>query len=362
MPYEFHEIANIMPLMNDEEIETLAQDIKENGLHESIILFEGKILDGRNRYKACERAGVKPHFEHYAGSSAVSFVISLNVKRRHLTASQKAAIAVEAEPFFAAEAKKRQLATQNNKAGKAVKEILPEQEKSQARDQAALAVGGVSGRYVSEAKAIKAESPEKFEQLKTGELSIQDVKEEKKQQAKEQRIQELKNIHRDLPQGIYSVFYADPPWTYSNSGFEMSASQQYPTMDTESICKMDIPKTGENAVLFLWVTNPLLLDGIKVVQAWGFEYKTNIVWIKKRHTAGFYVFGQHELLLIAVKGSMLPDGKKIKSVVEGENKKHSQKPEIFYDIIEKMYPEKKYIELFARNTRKGWSSWGNECD
>lgn len=161
-----------------------------------------------------------------------------------------------------------------------------------------------------------------------------------------------------LPEGKFNVIYADPPWEYSNSGFEMSAEKQYPTMPTEDICKMEIPSTP-NSVLFLWATNPLLEDAFKVINSWGFEYKTNIVWVKKRHTAGFYVFGQHELLLIAVKGSMLPE-KLHKSIIEGENKKHSKKPDKVYGIIESMYPKGKYLELFARNKKTGWTSWGNE--
>lgn len=166
-----------------------------------------------------------------------------------------------------------------------------------------------------------------------------------------------------LPDGVFNVIYADPPWQYSNAGFSMSAEKQYPVMPTDEICNMSLPEISKNAILFLWTTNPLLQDALKVVQSWGFEYKTNIVWIKKRHTAGFYVFGQHELLLICVRGSMLPDEKgKIKSIVEGENDVHSRKPEIFYSIIEKMYPSGKYIELFARNKRSKWISWGNQCD
>ena len=76
--------------------------------------------------------------------------------------------------------------------------------------------------------------------------------------------------------------------------------------------------------------------------------------------SGFYIFGQHELLLIAVKGSMLPIGEKPKSIITGENKIHSKKPECVYEIIKNMFPEMKYIELFARNKRDGWESWGNE--
>lgn len=163
------------------------------------------------------------------------------------------------------------------------------------------------------------------------------------------------------PTGTFDVIYADPPWQYSNSGFEMSAENQYPTMDTDSICALSfLPKTNDNAILFLWATNPLLPDALKVLSAWGFEYKTCIAWVKENHTAGFYVFGQHELLLICTKGSMLPLGDKPKSVVYGPNNKHSKKPEIFYEIIETMYPNMKYAELFARNERQGWVSVGNE--
>ena len=111
----------------------------------------------------------------------------------------------------------------------------------------------------------------------------------------------------------------------------------------------------------MWVTNPLLEDALRVVKAWGFEYKTNMVWIKNRAGQGFYVKGQHELLFICVKGSFRPDDSiYIKSVLESEREKHSKKPEKFYEIIETLYPKSKYLELFARDKRKNWTSWGNE--
>lgn len=163
-----------------------------------------------------------------------------------------------------------------------------------------------------------------------------------------------------IPEGVFNVVYADPPLEYTNTGFQMSAENQYPTMSTIRICEMKLPEISNDAALFLWVTNPLLNDGLNVCESWGFEYKTNMVWVKDRHTAGFYVFGQHELLLICIRGSMLPIGEKVKSIIYGDNKKHSKKPEIVYEIIEKMYPNQKYVELFARNKRKGWDSYGNE--
>jgi N6-adenosine-specific RNA methylase IME4 len=128
---------------------------------------------------------------------------------------------------------------------------------------------------------------------------------------------------------------------------------------------MEIPN-AKNAVLFMWTTNPLLEDAFTLIKAWGFEYKTNFVWIKEKSTygkLGFYVYGQHELLLIAVKGSMLPQipqGELPISIIHGENKIHSKKPEIVYSIIEKMYPKTSRLELFARQKREGWTSFGNQ--
>lgn len=168
-----------------------------------------------------------------------------------------------------------------------------------------------------------------------------------------------------LPKGKYDIIYADPPWEYKNTGFETSAAKQYSTMPTSDICRLEIP-SAENAVLFLWVTNPLLPDGLRVMEAWGFEYKTNFCWKKSSHIAGFYVFGQHELLFLGIKGSMPLEGEKFGSYLEFPSRKHSQKPNEVYDIIEKMYPREGievYFELFARQQyNKKWKVWGNEVN
>lgn len=161
-----------------------------------------------------------------------------------------------------------------------------------------------------------------------------------------------------LPEGIYNVLLADPPWRYDNSGITGAAYNHYPTMDTSEICSLKIP-SDINSVLFLWVTNPFLKEGLQVCESWGFTYKTNICWFKEKAGQGFYVKGQHELLFICTKGSFVPDNSLyIRSVVEAKREDHSKKPDIFYDIIEEMYPNGKYLELFGRQKRKGWTSWG----
>lgn len=171
MHYQDHPIAAIFPLMPAAELQEMADDIKAHGLRTDIALYEGKILDGRNRYRACMLAGLQPTTYAYAGDDPVGEVLSLNLHRRHLTASQKAAIAAEALPHFEAESKKRQGARTDITAN------LPESSQGESREQAAKQVG-VSPRYVSDAKRIKEASPETFEKLKNGEVSMSEAKAE----------------------------------------------------------------------------------------------------------------------------------------------------------------------------------------
>ena len=129
---EFHEIANIFPMMQSDEYENLVADIKQNGLIEPIILYENKILDGRNRWKACIEAGVEPRFENYSGDSPISYVISKNANRRHLSKSQLAMIATEVLPMLEEEAEKRKIA--NLKQNKADVELVPHRSIGHSRD------------------------------------------------------------------------------------------------------------------------------------------------------------------------------------------------------------------------------------
>jgi len=167
-----------------------------------------------------------------------------------------------------------------------------------------------------------------------------------------------------LPVGKYRIIYADPPWQYENSGFTESAEGQYPTMPVDEICALPIGAMATpESVLFLWATNPLLQEAIQVMKAWGFEYKTNIAWIKDiGRGKGWYLKSKHELLLIGVRDNTPHPAERPDSAQEADRGSvHSKKPEHFYDLIESMYPDGNKIELFARNTtRQGWETWGNE--
>ncbi len=174
----FHEIANIFPLLQGEEFEKFSQSIVSNGLIEAIWLHpDGRIIDGRNRYRACQKVGVEPRYRTWDGKGSLAdFVTSLNMDRRHLTSGQKAAVAVEIEPFYAAEAKERQRQNAlNNQPQSLNPEKIPDSEKGESRDHAAAATG-TNPRYVSDMKRIQQDDPAVFEQVKAGDISISEAK------------------------------------------------------------------------------------------------------------------------------------------------------------------------------------------
>ncbi len=170
----------------------------------------------------------------------------------------------------------------------------------------------------------------------------------------------------DVPavSGKYRVIYADPPWKYNDrlvDGYG-PAEFHYPTMSIEELCLLPVKELAEdNAVLFLWVTSPLLEDAFRVIHAWGFDYKTSFVWDKVKHNMGHYNSVRHEFLLVCVRGSCTPDNMRLYDSVQSiERTEHSTKPEEFRNIIDDIYQVGNKIELFARRTVDGWETWGNE--
>jgi N6-adenosine-specific RNA methylase IME4 len=171
--------------------------------------------------------------------------------------------------------------------------------------------------------------------------------------------------------GKYRVFLADPPWRYHglNQADEYGhAERHYECLDDNQLCafkpdgiRLIKDLAEKNAVLFLWVTAPMLERAFPIIEAWGFTYKTLFVWDKVRHNVGYYNSVRAELLLICTRGACRPDVPRlIDSVQSIERSEHSEKPEEFRKIIEGMYDHGRKLELFARAPRPGWDAVGNE--
>jgi N6-adenosine-specific RNA methylase IME4 len=171
----------------------------------------------------------------------------------------------------------------------------------------------------------------------------------------------------------YSVIYADPPWsfkTYSDKGKDRSPENHYSTMNFKDICSLPVNNiANDNSVLLMWVIDPLLDKAFKVIDAWGFKYKTvGFTWAKTNRKKlgfftglGYWTRGNPEMCLLATKGKPKRISKSVPQLVVEQRREHSRKPDIMYNHIENLL-DGPYIELFARTKRKGWDCWGNQTD
>ena len=173
-----------------------------------------------------------------------------------------------------------------------------------------------------------------------------------------------------LPEGKYQVIYADPPWNYTSGDQHTDTSQEtvlsdhYQSMTIDELCGVPVDDLAyDDCVLFLWATSPLLEEVYDIIRAWGFDYKTSMVWDKVRHNVGNYVSVRHELLLICARGTPPKVSKLVDSVYTEERTEHSRKPDYFRSLIDELYPEGKRIELFARGELPThWDAWGDQAE
>jgi len=170
-----------------------------------------------------------------------------------------------------------------------------------------------------------------------------------------------------FPRKKYQIIYADPPWSYNKKIGQGIADDQYPTMALKDIKELPISNlAGNNCVLFLWATFPMLKEALEVIESWGFEYKTVAFnWVKLNPNGtpffgiGHYTKSNAEICLLATRGKLSVVSNKISQIVMSVNSKHSSKPLQIYSKIEKLYGLLDRIELFARVKHQGWDTWGN---
>ncbi len=175
-----------------------------------------------------------------------------------------------------------------------------------------------------------------------------------------------------LPQSKYSIVYADPPWDYKGQKQHNGAGgvdtggavSHYSTVKLADLMALPVPSICEtDCLLFMWVTSPHMNQGIKLLEAWGFEWATiAFVWEKQKTNPGFYTLSQCEVCVVGKKGKIpRPRGsRKERQFLSERRTEHSAKPDEVRRRISRMFPEQNKIELFARQPSAGWDVWGNE--
>lgn len=392
----FHPLANIFPLIEGDRFDELVASVKANGLRNPIVLHDGQVLDGRNRYRACQVAGVDTRFEMFAGGDALAFVMDENLNRRHLNESQRAMVAARLANL-----------PQGRPANLPVKDFV-----SQANAATKL---NVSPRLLRSAKVVQERAtPEVRQAVDGGHLAVSIAEKLVELPADEQRAvvvmpdpgktaraevarhsrnERLAEIVRKSGSAMpafniekkYPIIYADPPWRFDvhsrETGLERTPDRHYPTMTFEEICALPVSRIVpvDEALLFLWITVPLLGRMNEIFRAWGaiecidpeyglvrkpWTYITHYVWDKETMGLGYWTRNQHETLLLAKIGNVpapLPPERQ-RSVYREIAGDHSAKPKYFAELINKHYPDVPKIELFCRGmAADGFDSWGNQA-
>jgi len=362
------EFRSLIPPLTAEERDQLERNIRDFGrARDPLVCWQGLLLDGHNRYEICETFAL-PYTVTEASCAtrdeAKVWIIRNQFGRRNLQPFQRVELALKLEPLIASKAKENQRASGGAVPQKSAEPVETRKEIAKA--------AGVSHDTITKGKVISQKAPEAVkEQLRRGEISInsayQDIRGSERRIERVERIQAVTAqntaLESDRP---VPILYADPPWRYEHVKTDNRAIEnQYPTMSLEDICALPVRDVATpDAVLFMWATSPKLAEAMRVLEAWGFVYRTSMVWVKDKIGMGYYARQQHELLLIATKGEPpvpLPENRPA-SVVTADRGEHSQKPTVFYELIERMYPEFDKKELFLRGVaREGWTGWGNQA-
>jgi N6-adenosine-specific RNA methylase IME4 len=382
------EFRKLIPALTAEEFKQLEQNCLNEGIRDSIVLWNDFIIDGHNRYQIAMKHQLQFECIDMAFDSeddVVVWMIDNQDGRRNLTDGWKYKLQQIKKVILLKKGKEKQIEAgkiygENHKK----EEVLSTIDKSShdTRKEIAKALDWSTGKVAMADIVFKKATPELEEKVLNNEVTInqayQEIKKEEKKEIHiekkkeyEQRIETVTNnefkidIFNTLNK--FRVIYADPAWSYNDKQDTPQlggAAKHYDTMSVSQICNLPVNEISEkDSVLFLWVTSPLLEDAFTVIKSWGFKYKTSFVWDKIKHNMGHYNSVRHEFLLIATKGSCTPDNKKLYDSVQAieRNNNHSEKPIEFLNIIDDIYNYGNKLEMFCRNIKKEkWYGWGNE--
>src|ERR1035437_156238 len=338
------------------DIRPLVDSIAEVGLlHPVVVTPDGRLIAGQRRLEACRLLGwtdvpvtVVDLYQAARGEAHENFV------RKDLLPSEIVALKRAIEPLERRAARERQ-GSRTDLCHPAT--VAERQGDARANIVRYLGVGRTTIERAEAVVEAAEEEPEEYGHLveqmdRSGKVAGAYRRLTVLRQAKE-----LDAAPPRLPTGPFQVIVADPPWRYESGNF-----LPYPTMDIEDIKAMPVRDiAAADAILRLWTTNTHLRAAFEIAEAWGFEYKTALTWVKDRMGTGEWLRGQTEHCLLAARGKPTFLHGNQTTALQATRREHSRKPEEFYSVVESTCPGGK-IELFCRQRRSGWEAYGNSID
>ena len=354
-----HPQHTLIPKLGRQDFAAFRLDIGRRGLLVPLEITPSlEILDGHLRLRAALELGLESvPVRIVEAADELEYMVLAALQRRQLDAGQRAALALELEQYqqTAAEAKARQRANLKQNAQPEGAGLPP---RGKTRDLVA-GWAHVSPRTAQDAITVQTADPDLFDEVKRGAISVDRAARQVRQRQRDAKLAQAP----PLPDGLFDLIYADPPWRLPGQRDSSRAIENhYPTLPLDEIKALTVPAAGQ-ALLYLWAVNSFLPQALEVIDAWGFTYATNYAWVKDRWGLGHWNRTQHELLLVATRGEVSPpaEGRRASSVIHAARRRHSQKPAELYELLERLHPQTSRLELFARQSRPGWTAWGNEA-
>lgn len=385
--------------LKPEERQALEEMVLRDGCRDPLVVWqeEGLLLDGHNRFEICQKHGLPFKVQEISlpdRDAAEDWIDATQLARRNLTPDEfRLYLGRRYNRAKKVEGRPKKLPQNEEVSGPTAEKLASEHGVSRATVERA-------GKYAEQVEAVENDGvPELADAMRDGRLKadiaadvaslpreqqaeivakgereiLARAKEIRAKKAAERRGERLEKIaeiskgNQDLDTGTrYPVIYADPPWRYENppiGASNRSIENHYPTMTLEELCALPVADmAADNAMLYMWATAPKLPECLAVVEAWGFTYRTHMVWDKVKIGMGYHARNQHELLLICKRGEIPPPqaGTQPPSIYQEARGAHSAKPHFFYEMIEAAYPGLPKVELFCRTPRDGWAVWGNQ--
>ncbi len=416
MTIPFHPFADLFPMIGAADWPDFVADIRVNDVREKIVILDGKILDGRNRYKAGIEAGrlaedvdwkKDKHFTTFRQVAPfmdpLAWVLSKNLHRRHLSDSQRALVAADLARLVPGRPSAESPRTKHDAAPDNSANLRDFEEAPVMTQAEAAEALHVSERSVSSArKVLDAGAPELVAAVRDGAVAVsaaaeiadmpvetqadliraadpkafarvakerRAVKQAEKKARRDERQKAMGKANLAAGERKFPVLYVDPEWPWEaysrETGMDRSEENHYPTSSLEELRARNIAGLAEaDAVMFCWIRPGMMRASIEIIEdAWGFKVVSEFVWPKDKFGKGYWNRNQHEILVVATRGNppCPAPGENWSSLLWGDRTEHSAKPESALFLIEAYFPDAPKIELNRRGcARDGWWAWGNE--